>query len=165
VNTRPLTAAALAGLLRPMLSDVNMVSAPALLKERGVPLTESKRETSTTYDSLIRIRVQTAGGWRGLAGIVIAGQARIVELKGMPLEAAFHHTMLYVNSIDKPGFIGALGNILGDARINIATFNLGRSEEGGEAVALAGVDQTVTEETASRIRALPQVRYVKALRF
>ncbi|MBL8550364.1 MAG: phosphoglycerate dehydrogenase [Hyphomonadaceae bacterium] len=165
VNTKPLTAAALAGLLRPMLAEVNMVSAPALLKERGTPLTESKRESSPTYDSLIRIRVQTAGGWRGLAGIVIAGEPRIVELKGMPLEAAFHHTMLYVNSIDKPGFIGALGTILGEARINIATFNLGRAEEGGEAVLLAGVDQTVAEDVLASIRALPQVRYARALRF
>jgi D-3-phosphoglycerate dehydrogenase len=148
-----------------MLCEVNMVSAPALLKERGTPLTESKRETSPTYDSLIRIKVLTGGGWRTLAGIVIAGQPRIVELKNMSLEAAFHHTMIYVNSIDKPGFIGALGTILGEARINIATFNLGRAEEGGEAVALVGVDQDVSDAVVARISALPQVRYVKVLHF
>jgi D-3-phosphoglycerate dehydrogenase len=165
VNTRPLTAAALAGLLRPMLQDVNMVSAPALLKERGTPLTESKREDSPTYDSLIRIKVQTGNGWRTLGGVVIAGTPRITEIKGMPLEAAFHPTMLYVNNLDKPGFIGALGMMLGEAKINIATFNLGRVQEGAEAIALVGVDQSVPDPILERIAALPQVRYVKLLHF
>jgi D-3-phosphoglycerate dehydrogenase len=165
VNTRPLTAAALAGLLRPMLQDVNMVSAPALLKERGTPLTESKREDSPTYDSLIRIKVQTGNGWRTLGGVVIAGTPRITEIKGMPLEAAFHPTMLYVNNLDKPGFIGALGMMLGEAKINIATFNLGRVQEGAEAIALVGVDQSVPVPILERIAALPQVRYVKLLHF
>ncbi|HET9232341.1 MAG TPA: phosphoglycerate dehydrogenase, partial [Vitreimonas sp.] len=63
LNMKPLTAAALAGLLRPLLQDVNMVSAPALLKERGASLTESTRDDSPTYDSLIRVKVKTGGGW------------------------------------------------------------------------------------------------------
>jgi D-3-phosphoglycerate dehydrogenase len=137
---KPLTAAALAGLLRPLLQDVNVVSAPALLKERGAPLTESTRDASPTYDSLIRIKVKTGGSWRTLAGAVIAGQPRIVEVKGMDLEAPFHPATLYINNSDKPGFIGALGMLLGDAKINIATFHLGREREGTEAIALIGVD-------------------------
>jgi D-3-phosphoglycerate dehydrogenase len=59
LNTKPLTAAALAGLMRPLLPEVNMVSAPAVLREKGAALTESKRETSPTYESIIRIKVQT----------------------------------------------------------------------------------------------------------
>ncbi|NWG54998.1 MAG: phosphoglycerate dehydrogenase [Hydrogenophilaceae bacterium] len=165
VNTKPLTAAALAGLLRPMLAEVNMVSAPAILKERGTPLTESKREDSPTYDSLIRIRVQTGGGWRSLGGVVIGGVPRITEIKGMPLEAAFHPLMLYVNNLDKPGFIGALGTMLGEAKINIATFNLGRVAEGEDAICLVAIDQEIGEDLLSRIAALPQVRYAKLLRF
>src|SRR5690242_7244095 len=61
LNTKPLTAALLSGLLRPLLQDVNMVSAPAILKERGTPFTESKRDLSPIYDSLIRVKVQTGG--------------------------------------------------------------------------------------------------------
>jgi D-3-phosphoglycerate dehydrogenase len=83
----------------------------------------------------------------------------------MPLEAAFHPTMLYVNNLDKPGFIGALGTMLGEARINIATFNLGRVDEGEDAIALVGVDQPIPEEILAHIAALPQVRYAKLLRF
>lgn len=165
LNTKPLTAAALAGVLRPLLQDVNMVSAPALLKERGAPLTESTRDDSPTYDSLIRIKVKTGGGWRTLGGTLVAGQPRIVEVKGMALEAPFHTLMLYTNNADKPGFIGALGTLLGAASVNIATFHLGRDAAGGEAIALVGIDQPPADAVMAQIAALPHVRYVKLLKF
>ncbi|MGH6949293.1 MAG: phosphoglycerate dehydrogenase, partial [Vitreimonas sp.] len=165
LNSRPLTAALLAGLLRPLLQDVNMVSAPALLKERGTPLTESKRELSPIYDSLIRVKVQTGGKWRTLAGTVVAGAPKIAEVKMMQLEAAFHPVMLFINNYDKPGFIGALGTMLGAAGVNIATFHLGRESAGADAIALVGVDQVVGDDLLARIKALPQVRYAKVLRF
>ena len=165
LNTRPMTATILAGILRPLLADINMVSAPSILKERGTPFGEVKRDLSPTFDSIIRIKVRTGGRWRTLAGAVIGGQPRIVEVKGMALEAAFLPTMLFVNNSDKPGFIGALGTMLAGAGINIATFNLGRTGEGEDAVALVGIDQDVPEDLQARLRALPQVRYVKVLRF
>ncbi len=165
LNMKPLTAAALAGLLRPLLQDVNVVSAPALLKERGAALTESTRDASPTYDSLIRIKVKTGGGWRTLAGAVIAGKPRIVEVKGMSLEAPFHPETLYINNSDTPGFIGALGTLLGDAQVNIATFHLGREGAGGEAIALVGIDATPGEAVMQKLKALPHVRYAKLLRF
>ena len=165
LNMNPLTASVLAGLLRPLLQDVNMVSAPAILKERGVPLTESTREGSPIYDSLIRIKVKTGGKWRSLAGTVVAGAPKIAEVKGMQLEAPFHPVMLFVNNSDKPGFIGALGTMLAEAQINIATFHLGREGAGEDAIALVGVDQIVSDDLLARIKALPQVRYAKVLRF
>ena len=143
LNTKPLVSAALAGILRPLLQDVNMVSAPALLKERGTPLMESRCETSPTYDSLIRIRVKTGGSWRAIAGAPFPGAGKIVEVKGMALEADFHPNVLFINNSDQPGFIGALGTLLGERGINIATFHLGRSAEGGEAIAIVGIDQPV----------------------
>jgi D-3-phosphoglycerate dehydrogenase len=165
LNTQPLTAIALASLMRPLMPDVNMVSAPAVLKQKGALLTESKRETSPIYGSLIRIKVLTGGRWRILAGVVNAGTAKIVEVKGMALEADFHPVMLLINNIDRPGFIGALGTMLGDASINIATFHLGRQAAEQDAIAIVGVDQMVPEAIQQQLRALPQVRYVKVLRF
>ncbi|MCR6646169.1 MAG: phosphoglycerate dehydrogenase [Terricaulis sp.] len=165
LNMRPLTATALAGLLRPLLQDVNVVSAPALLKERGVPLTESTRDDSPIYDSLIRIKVKTGGKWRSLAGTVVAGAPKIAEVKQMQLEAPFHPVMLFVNNSDKPGFIGALGTMLAEAGINIATFHLGRENEGADAIALVGVDQVISDPLIAKIKTLPQVRYAKVLRF
>jgi D-3-phosphoglycerate dehydrogenase / 2-oxoglutarate reductase len=165
LNTQPLTATALAAIMRPLIPDVNIVSAPAVLKQKGTPLTESKRELSPVYGSLVRIKVLTGGHWRTIAGVVIAGTAKIVEVKGMPLEADFHPVMLFINNSDKPGFIGALGTMLGEANINIATFHLGRQAQGGDAIAIVGVDQVVPESIQQKLRALPQVRYVKVLRF
>ena len=127
LNVKPLTAAALAGVLRPMLAEINMVSAPAVAKERGITVSESRQDDSPVYDSLMRITVTTEKGKRIFAGTVVAGAPRIVEVKGMELDAAFSPAMLYVNNLDKPGFIGALGGLLGEAGVNIATFNLGAS--------------------------------------
>jgi len=165
LNTQPLTAIALASMMRPLMPDVNMVSAPAVLKQKGTSLTESKRETSPIYASLIRIKVLTGGRWRTLAGVVNAGSAKIVEVKGMALEADFHPVMLLINNRDKPGFIGALGTMLGEANINIATFHLGRQAAEQDAIAIVGVDQMVPDTIQQKLRALPHVRYVRVLKF
>ncbi len=165
LNVKPLTAAALAGVLRPMLAEINMVSAPAVAKERGVTVSESRQENSPVYDSLIRITLQTEMGRRAFAGTVIAGAPRIVEVKGMELDAAFAPAMLYVNNLDKPGFIGALGALLGQAGVNIATFNLGRLAAGEDAIALVGIDQSPDEPLMARLRGLPHVKEARALTF
>jgi D-3-phosphoglycerate dehydrogenase len=165
LNVKPLTAAALAGFLRPMLAEINMVSAPAVAKERGITVSESRQEISPIYESLMRVTVSTELGRRSFAGTVVAGAPRIVEVKGMELDAAFAPAMLYVNNLDKPGFIGALGVLLGEAGVNIATFNLGRVAAGDDAIALVGIDQTPDDALIAQIRALPHVKEARALRF
>jgi D-3-phosphoglycerate dehydrogenase len=165
LNVKPLTSAALAGLLKPMLAEVNMVSAPAVAKERGITVSESRQEVSPTYDSLMRVTVTTEKGKRAFAGTVIAGAPRVVEVKGMELDAGFSPAMLYINNLDKPGFIGALGMLLGEAGVNIATFNLGRVSAEADAIALVGVDQAPDEALLARIQALPHVKEARALTF
>jgi D-3-phosphoglycerate dehydrogenase len=165
LNVRPLAQAALAGVLKPMLSDINMVSAPAVARERGITVSESRQGTSPIYENLIRVTVVTEMGRRAFAGTVVAGAPRIVEVKGMDLESAFAPAMLYVNNLDRPGFIGALGVLLGEAGVNIATFNLGRVAAGDDAISLVGVDQTPDETLLARIKSLPQVKEARALVF
>jgi D-3-phosphoglycerate dehydrogenase len=165
LNTKPLTAAALAGVLRPMLAEINMVSAPAIAKERGVVVSESRQEDSPIYENLMRITVTTEKGKRSFAGSVMAGAPRIVEVKGMELDAPFSPRMLYVNNLDKPGFIGAIGALLADAAVNIATFNLGRIDAGDDAIALIGVDQEPTAKLLEKIQALPHVKEARTLKF
>ena len=165
LNCKPLTAAALAGVMRPMLAEINMVSAPAVAKERGITVSESKQDDSPIYESLIRITVTTEKGKRSFAGSVLAGTPRVIEVKGMDLDAPFGQTMLYVNNLDKPGFIGALGALLAEAGVNIATFNLGRVSAGEDAIALVGVDQVPDDALLSRIKALPHVKEARTLRF
>jgi D-3-phosphoglycerate dehydrogenase len=165
LNVKPLTAAALAGVMRPMLAEINMVSAPAVARERGVTVSESRQEESPVYENLMRVTIETELGRRAFAGAVVAGSPRIVEVKGMDLDAAFAPSMLYVNNLDKPGFIGALGALLGEAGVNIATFNLGRVAAGDDAIALVGIDQAPDSCLIAKIQALPHVKEVRALTF
>jgi D-3-phosphoglycerate dehydrogenase len=165
LNTQPLTATALAALMRSLIPDINMVSAPVVLKQKGTPLTESRRDGSPRFGSLIRIKVLTGGRWRTVGGTVIGSTPKIIEVKGLSLEADFHPVMLFVNNQDKPGFVGALGTRLGEREINIATFHMGREAPGGDAVTIVGVDQVVPDDILAQLRGLPQVRYAKVLRF
>ena len=81
------------------------------------------------------------------------------------MEADFGRHMLYVTNQDKPGFIGRFASLLGDARLNIATFHLGRTRQGGDAIALVEVDGAVPADVLAKIQALPQVKQAKALVF
>jgi len=83
----------------------------------------------------------------------------------MELDAAFQPAMLYVSNLDKPGFIGALGGLLAEAGINIATFNLGRRAAGEDAICLVGVDQAPDEAVLGKVKALAHVKEVRALVF
>ena len=90
---------------------------------------------------------------------------RLVEVQGISVESAFPENMLYLRNYDKPGFIGALGSMMGELGVNIATFHLGRKQAGGEAVALIEIDEDVSADTLQAIRAIPQVVRADYLRF
>ena len=76
-----------------------------------------------------------------MSGTVFAdGKPRLVDIKGIRVDAEFGKSMIYVTNEDKPGFIGRFACLLGDAKINIATFHLGRNKPGGDAIALVEVD-------------------------
>jgi D-3-phosphoglycerate dehydrogenase len=165
MNTRALTSAALAGVLRPLLSDVNMVSAPAVARERGITVDEVQQTPRGVYDSYVRLTLKTERQERSVAGTVFSdGKPRIIQIKGINMEAEFGPHMLYITNEDKPGFIGALGTLLGDAAINIATFNLGRKQEGGNAIALVEVDGEVPSAVLNKLSALPHVKQAVALK-
>lgn len=165
-NLRALTQAALAGLLRPVLSDVNMVNAPVVAKERGISISEVRRGQQGIYDSYMLLRVETEKQKRDVAGTVFGnGAPRIIQVKGIAMEAAFTPHMLYITNDDKPGFIGKLGTLLGNAKVNIASFNLGRTGPGGDAIALVEVDGEVPDGVVESIRAIDVVRQTKALKF
>jgi D-3-phosphoglycerate dehydrogenase / 2-oxoglutarate reductase len=166
MNTKALTSAALAGLLRPMLGDVNVVSAPVVAKERGIVVEEVTREMREDYESLITITVTTERQSRHVSGTVFAdGRPRIVNIKGIRMDAEFGPSMIYITNLDKPGFIGKFSSTLGEAGINIATFHVGRDAPGGNAVALIEIDGELPESVLTKVRALPQVQSAKPLRF
>jgi D-3-phosphoglycerate dehydrogenase len=166
MNTRVLTNAALTGLLKPQLVDVNIVSAPVLARERNIQVSEVKREQRGAYETYIRLTVKTERQERSVAGTVFSdGRPRLIQIKGVNMDAALGAHMIYVTNQDKPGFIGALGSLLGKAGINIANFNLGRQQAGGDAICLIEVDGPVPDAVVKEIQALPHVVQVKTLHF
>jgi D-3-phosphoglycerate dehydrogenase len=166
LNTRPLTAVALAGLLTPLLDNVNMVNAPLIARERNIEVSEVKHSRPGSFQTLIRLSVTTERQSRAVAGTLFGGgKPRLVEVKGIAIEAELSPHMLYITNRDKPGFIGRLGTLLGDEKINIATFHLGRSAPGADAICLIAVDNPVSEDLLKRIRAIPDVVQAVGLSF
>jgi D-3-phosphoglycerate dehydrogenase len=166
LKIKALTASAIAGLLRPLLQDVNVVSAPIVAKERGIVVEEATRAAEGDYESLITLTVVTETQERSVAGTVFHdGRPRIVSIKGIKVDAEFGPSMLYVTNEDKPGFIGRFAGLLGDAGINIATFALGRDAQGGSAIALVEVDGAVPTDIVARIQTIQGVKQAKPLRF
>lgn len=166
MNTKALTAALLAGLLRPHITDVNMVSAPAMARERGLVVEEVKRGEEGAYQTYMRLTVETERGERSVAGTVFSdGRPRIIQIKGINMEAELSRYMLYITNQDKPGFIGKFGSLMGEAGVNIATLSLGRDRPGGDAICLVAVDEPVTDEILAKVRALPMVTRAHRLEF
>ena len=166
LNTKPLTAAAMAGVLRPLLSYVNMVSAAVLAKDRGMKVEESKRSQEGAYESYMRLTVKTERGKRSVAGTVFSdGKPRIIQVKGINMEAELAPHMLYITNEDKPGFIGRFGSLLGELGVNIATLNMGRDRPGGNAICLVAIDEPMSETDLAKVKAIKGVVRASRLSF
>ena len=165
LNTKPLASVLIAGLLAPSLEAVNMVNAAVIAKSRNMELTTSIREKSGDYITEINLLVETERRKREVAGTLYGEQPRIVRVMGTRIEAELGKNMLFITNEDKPGLIGELGTILANSQINIATFHLGRTKIGGDAIALIEVDELVSQKTISALETIPQVKSVKSLTF
>jgi D-3-phosphoglycerate dehydrogenase len=103
---------------------------------------------------------------RSVSGTVYAdGRPRIIDIKGIRIDAEFGPSMLYVTNQDKPGFVGRFATLLAEAGINIATFHLGRESAGGNAIALVEVDGAVPPEVLGKVQQITNVQQVKPLTF
>ncbi|MCF3945747.1 phosphoglycerate dehydrogenase [Acidiphilium sp. AL] len=166
LNHRPLSAALFAGLLAPVMEGVNMVNAPVFARDHGIELSETVHDRDSEYQTLIRVSVTTDDQTRTVSGTLFGGsKPRLVEVKGIKVEADFGRHMLYVTNQDKPGFIAKCSAILADEGINIATFHLGRSAPAGDAVCLISIDEPLPEAALIAIRHLPQVMQATQLSF
>ncbi|MEM9840643.1 MAG: phosphoglycerate dehydrogenase [Pseudomonadota bacterium] len=165
LKAAPILSSVVSAALKPQLATVNAVNATSLAKDRGISITEELTETSPNFDSTIGVTVQTSEGTFSATGALFGGEPRIVRIGDVRLEASLAECMLYIVNDDRPGFIGSLGDLFREAGINVATFNLGRREAGGEATALVALDVCVEEPTVDTIRALPLVKKATALRF
>jgi D-3-phosphoglycerate dehydrogenase / 2-oxoglutarate reductase len=166
LNIKPITGAVLCGLMRRYSDTVNMVNAPFMAKERGLDVREVRHDREGDYHTLIRVTVATEAGDRSVAGTLFGnGEPRLVEVFGIKVEADLDGNMLYIVNEDAPGFIGRVGTLLGENKLNIGTFHLGRRAAGGEAVLLLSMDDAIPEPVLWQACKLPGVKTVKALRF
>jgi D-3-phosphoglycerate dehydrogenase len=166
LNVKPLTSATIAAVLRPNLGEsVNMVSAPVLAKNRGIQISETRKDRLGAYDGYVRLSVTTAIQTRSAAGTVYSdGRPRIIQIKGINLEAEPYAHMLYTTNEDQPGFVGGLGTALGQEGVNIATFAMGRNARGGEAITLIGLDEPLSMEQITKIEAVQLVKQAKQIK-
>jgi D-3-phosphoglycerate dehydrogenase len=166
LNVKPLTAVALKGLLAPQLDSVNMVNALLLCRERDIRVRETRLTAEGDFHTLMRVTLTTERRTRSVEGTLFRGrQPRIVMIENVPMDAELGPHMLFVRNKDKPGFIGNLGRALGQAGINIATFHLGRTAPGEDAICLVQVDQPLDELLLMQVCTIPDVVQAKLLRF
>lgn len=166
LNNKPLTAAIIAKIMAATMDGVNMVSAPALAQSRGIKVSTTTQDKAGDFATAIRLNIKTANRDKEIMGTLFAGtQPRIVSIDNVPVEVAISPSMLFIRNDDKPGLIGGVGTILGDAGINIANFNLGRISGTSEAVAIVSIDGDIDNVVMNKLEKLPSVQQVKALKF
>lgn len=166
MNLEALNCAVIAGIMKRANPDVNMVSAPVVAKERGIQISTTNQDKSGTFDGYIKITVVTSKRERSVAGTVFSdGKPRFIQIKGINIDAEIGENMLYTTNTDVPGIIGLLGNTMGRNGVNIANFTLGRSQVGGEAIALLYVDDPIPTDVLKTLEGTGQFTQVKPLAF
>ena len=166
MNLAALNCAVIAGIMRKVNPDVNMVSAPVIAKERGIHQSTTRQDQSGMFEGYIKVTVVTEQRERSVAGTVFSdGKPRFIQIKGINVDAEIGANMVYTTNGDVPGIIGALGNTMGSNGVNIANFTLGRSARGGEAIAILYVDDPVPEVVLDKLRVTGLFNQVKALSF
>jgi D-3-phosphoglycerate dehydrogenase len=166
MNLEALTASTIAGIMKKVNPDTNMVSAPVIAKERGIKISTTKQDRSGTFEGYIKVTVVTGKRERSVAGTVFSdGKPRFIQIKGINIDAEIGAHMLYTTNEDVPGIIGTLGQTMGANGVNIANFTLGRSEAKGEAIALLYIDEPVAASAIKDLDATGLFTPVKPLIF
>lgn len=166
LNTNPITSTIIASLLRTQTESVNMVNAVQVAESRGIQIKQSYDKTAKNWRSMINLIVTSATQTRNVTGTLFTGkEPRIVNIEGVPIEAALSGNMLFIRNDDKPGMIGDLGTLLGEAGMNIADFRLGRKDDSSGAICLVALDGPVNDDLFTKISAQKQIRSIKRLSF
>jgi D-3-phosphoglycerate dehydrogenase len=166
MNLDALTCASVAGIMKSVSPEVNMVSAPLMAKERGVKISTTHQDKSGAFEGYIKLTVVTDKRERSIGGTVFSdGKPRFIQIKGINIDAEIGHHMLYTTNQDEPGIIGVLGQTLGESGVNIANFTLGRSDAGGQAIALLYVDAPVDSTVIDKLKSSGKFHQVRPLEF
>ena len=165
INTQPLMQTMICALLKSNFDGVNVINSILVAKNKSIQISETKHEKVCEYQSCVTLTIETDKQTRSVSGTLFGGKPRIVNIKGIKIEAELAKHNLYISNEDKPGFISNLSKILSDNNINIATFNLGRKDSGGEAIAIISTDNPIEEKVLDSIKKLPLVIQAKTLTF
>ena len=166
MNLEALNCSAIAGIMKRVNPDVNMVSAPLIAKERGIKISTTNQAKSGAFDGYVKVTVVTSERERSIAGTVFSdGKPRFIQIKGINIDAEIGAHMLYTTNRDVPGVIGALGRTLGEHGVNIANFTLGRSGRDGDAIALLYLDEAPDGAALAALRATGVFQQVRPLQF
>jgi len=166
MNLNALNCAALAGIMKQINPDVNMVSAPVIARERGIKMSTTNQAKSGAFEGYIKVTVVTADRERSIGGTVFSdGKPRFIQIKGINIDAEIGANMIYTTNRDVPGIIGALGQTMGENGVNIANFTLGRKEAQGEAIALLYVDAPVPNHVVKALQQTGLFTQVRPLQF
>ena len=161
-DVTPITVALQKGLLSPVLSEVNYVNAPFLVKQRGISVTETKSDSQADFANLMTVTIRTDKGETVLAGTTFGKKdIRIVRINQLHLNATPEGHILLIYNRDQPGIIGLIGTILGEHKINIADMTVGRSRVEDVAFTLINVDSLVPRDVIQKIAAQDKIAFVK----
>ncbi len=160
----PITVAGLAALLnRTTDQEVNMVNANLVAERRGLVVEQSRSTESQFFSNLITLSLETPQGKRSIAGTLFEGTPKIVRMRDFDTDFTPEEHMLVMTYEDRPGLIGKIGTILGEAGVNIGAMNLGRRGKGGEAMLVLSIDSPVDEPTLARLSESVGARFAKAV--
>ncbi len=167
LTTSPLTAAALKGLLSPILHDsANFINSPLIAKERGIEVKEIKSPDAGDYYSMLIMTLKSAKKSLSIAGTLFSKKdPRIVKVNEFPVEITPSGYMLFLYNNDKPGVIGNIGTLLGRNGINIGRMHFGRETPGGLAISVVNIDSPVDDRILEELKQLPNILDVKLLYF
>jgi D-3-phosphoglycerate dehydrogenase len=165
INTQPLLQTIVFSLLKPTMDNVNVINSLLVAKSKSIAVSEVKHQKQSEYQTLIKLVITTDKQTRSVSGTLFGGKPRVVEVKGIEIDAELSNHNLYISNEDKPGFIRDLSKVLADNNINIATFHLGRKASGQEAIALISTDSAIDNSIVEHIKKIPLVIQAKYLQF
>ncbi len=158
----PITVAGLVALLnRCTDQEVNMVNANLVAERRGLVVEQSRSTESEFFSNLITLSLETPQGKRTIAGTLFEGTPKIVKMRDFDIDFTPEEHMLVLTYKDRPGSIGKIGTILGEAEVNIGAMSLGRRVKGGEAMVVFSVDSPVDEKTLAKLTEAVGASFVK----
>jgi D-3-phosphoglycerate dehydrogenase len=164
-DTSQVAAAALRGLLEETTTErVNLVNAATIARARGIAVTETRSSDAGAYATLVTLRATSANGSAVIAGTLGAGEPRIVRIDDYRLDLEPASWMLVTSHHDRPGIVGRIGALLGEADVNISSMTLARSAPRADALMLLALDDAVPGAVADTIRGLEAIIDVWVLR-